>query len=256
MNSNKIWVAGATMLAVVILAGGWFLGAAPQLSAAATAASEREGVEAQNQLQEANLASLRERFASLNELNTELTSVRESLPTGADMPTFLRDINAAAETSGVTLNSFGTSDDQPFAPAALDAPAEPTTGSSGGESTTATDEAAPTADAAVSAEAPVATDLVPATASIPGGELVSGSNFVTIPISLSLSGSYESVMAFINAMQKGDRLFLITGLNLTSGGEADGFNVEIEGLTYSLLDTAAAPVEPVVPGDATTATVN
>jgi Tfp pilus assembly protein PilO len=59
VDKNKIWIAGSVLLMVVALGLGWFLGIAPQLASAATAESQRAGVQALNAKQEATLASLK-----------------------------------------------------------------------------------------------------------------------------------------------------------------------------------------------------
>ena len=81
--------------------------------------------------------------------------------------------------------------------------------------------------------------------------LVDETNFLTMPVSVTAAGSYEAVMAFVEDVQSGPRLFVPDTLSwsatTTGGGTADegaavtSITVSISGLTYVLLD-AAHPV--------------
>jgi Tfp pilus assembly protein PilO len=81
--------------------------------------------------------------------------------------------------------------------------------------------------------------------------LVDETNFLTMPVSVTAAGSYEAVMAFIEDIQSGPRLFVPDTLSWaattagggTTDGQTDGaaatsITVSISGLTYVLLDPA------------------
>lgn len=105
-----------------------------------------------------------------------------------------------------------------------------------------------------------ATDALPF---IPSSEIaatvpasVGASNFVSIPIDLSITGSHASVLAFINGLQSGDRLFLASDITSTEDDELPGiFRATISGLVYVLLDkpmTSATDAAVEVPAEGTT----
>lgn len=83
-------------------------------------------------------------------------------------------------------------------------------------------------------------------------QLVTADNFVAITIDLTVVGSRAQVIEFLNNLQYGDRLFLVTKLTLTqdqSGsaedGEAEGgYTGTITGFVYVLVDPTAPPPTP------------
>jgi Tfp pilus assembly protein PilO len=85
---------------------------------------------------------------------------------------------------------------------------------------------------------------------IPAG--VSADRFATIDVSMSISGTRESVIAFIEGLQTGERLVLLTDVSVSSG--EDGIvTSEVSGIVYMMLDSLPAsaeePAEPVEAAD-------
>jgi len=248
MNDTRIWLIGSVLLSVVILAGGWFLGVSPMLALAATAESDRVAVEAQNQQFELNLADLQVRYEDLPEVERELEELRVALPVDADVSAFLRSIQKAAEETEVVVASIDVADGLPYLPVLPEPVVAPVP--------------APTAEAADGAEAAAAVDaaapapaLVSSVAPIPFAEFVTADNFVAVPVSVSATGSLEQVMAFVAGMQAGERLYLVTALNVAEDPTSGGFSVDLSGYIWTLLDAdsgAIAPVDPVL--DSATAT--
>jgi Tfp pilus assembly protein PilO len=97
---------------------------------------------------------------------------------------------------------------------------------------------------------PVKSDASTVSATNP---LITPDNFVAIEVSLSVSGDDANVMQFIDGVQTGERLFLVTSLKLdqdkpdaatTSKTQAPAtFKATISGLVYVLLDKPAAPAK-------------
>jgi Tfp pilus assembly protein PilO len=75
---------------------------------------------------------------------------------------------------------------------------------------------------------------------------VNGTNFVTIPISLSVTGEREATLAFVDALQKGSRLVHVSNLSVAASAEGST-TVSITALVYALLDTPIVDPAAVVP---------
>lgn len=248
IDNNKVWVAGASLIAVVVVAGGWFLGVSPLLSAAAVSDSDRASVDAQNAAQAIDLESLKTRYAGLPALSADLAAIKTAIPADADYANLLREVSAAATASGTTLLSFGTADAATFAPAAADAAAAPAP---------ATDAASDPAVDTATVPSPEADALVPAAASPESLALVSGGNFVTLPVTLSASGTYDSVMAFVKAIQSTQRLYLVTTLSIAPGATGSDYVVNVDGFAYTLTESdAVTPAPATVETESATTTLN
>jgi Tfp pilus assembly protein PilO len=76
---------------------------------------------------------------------------------------------------------------------------------------------------------------------------VSGSSFVKVQVKVTATGTRDQALAFVNGLQSGSRLFLVSDVSVTPP-EAGVSTVSIDGLVYMLLDTpyvdptAVAPV--------------
>jgi hypothetical protein len=226
VTNNRIWVLGAVIIMIAILAMGWFLGASPMLTQAAANDEQRASVEATNAGQEATLASLAEQFKNFDALKSELTELQKELPPGADLSTFIGELHALEAASGVTITTITASDAAEFVPpvAVVETPVADATAT---EDTT-TDEAA-----TVPTEAPVAAPISPAAAdaaALPAGDLI------VIELSLEIKGTQEQVIDFIDAVQNGTRLFLVTGLTIAVDETDGGYTAMIPGNVYVLID--------------------
>ncbi len=70
--------------------------------------------------------------------------------------------------------------------------------------------------------------------------LVTPENFVAIPMTLNVTGAPDRVMDFVQGVQTGDRLFLVTALNLAEDETGDAYSAKVEGYVYVLLDKPLA----------------
>jgi hypothetical protein len=113
-------------MAVVLLMG-WTLGVSPLLSQASDADSQAASINESNQAAEAKVAALRTKSVQLPAMQAELLGLRSSIPTGADMSVFLKEINQLCAEHHVTLTNVAVTDALiPVAPVAPVAP--PATG--------------------------------------------------------------------------------------------------------------------------------
>ncbi|KQO47943.1 MULTISPECIES: hypothetical protein [unclassified Frigoribacterium] len=244
MDRNRMMLIAAALTGVVVLALGFLVGVQPQLVAASSAESQQQSVEAQNETLRASLATLEADNAKLSELKSELATLDTSVPSQAALSSFLTELDQLAGASGTTVTGFTSSDATVYEPTTTDVAAP-----------AATDEAASdsggTAAAATAPAAPTAPDLVT-------DPLVTATNFSSIPITVSIQGSYVQARDFLSKLQGGSRLFLVTTFASTGSSEAgDATGVPdqwtVGGLVYVLQDAAATQADQAAETPAATA---
>ncbi|POH68485.1 MULTISPECIES: type 4a pilus biogenesis protein PilO [Cryobacterium] len=244
MSTQRWWVIGSALVIAATLIFGWMLGVGPLLSSARAADQERLSVESQNQAYEQQLSALKEQYRGMEGLAEQLDELRSELPPGAELPTFVRQLNTIAQESSVTFTSISVSDAVSYAPVVVEG----------------TEVAAPADDEAASAEAATDDTEAEAPVAVPGvpfsNPLITAENFVAIPVDLVLTGGYGNVLNFLEGLQTGTRLVTVTKFNtipsaagattLPEGGEsvsvpAAGSTVTgtISALIYVLLDPTA-----------------
>jgi Tfp pilus assembly protein PilO len=243
MSSRRIWIAGCALVMVASVALGWLLGASPLLAAASASGEAREAAQAQNSVYSEELAALKAQFEGLPELEAELAELRNELPPRADQSNHLAQLASSAQRHSVQLTSITSADPVAYAPAAAEVPVA---------EAPSTDAEAPVgAEEADVQPVPVAGAGVPVTS-----PLVSAENFVSIPVTLALEGSYGNLLDFVESVQKGTRLSAVTAFSTSkdaAGGGGDSGELEspqaaastdtvtgtITMLIYVLLDPAA-----------------
>ncbi|MCY7287154.1 MAG: hypothetical protein LH624_02615 [Cryobacterium sp.] len=242
MDKNRLWVIGSVLVMGAILALGFVLGIQPQLESASAAQSERLVVETTNAEQAVVLAQLKEDFASIDEVRQALAPLTISVPTGTEMPAFVNQLSELAGQSQVSLTGITVSEPQAYA--TVEAPAEAVPVAS-----VAAGDAAPT-DAAVAAPvaaAPAATAGVPPVVD----SRITATNFASLSVQISITGDYSRVLDFVNGLQTGSRLFLVSGITtatVAAEGGAEGtapvaggpVDATITGLVYVLIPDGAA----------------
>ena len=238
MDKNKLWVIGSVFVMVVVLILGVLLGIQPQLAAKATADQQRESVAAANASQATVLAQLEKEFEGLDDLKADLEPLRASVPTAAEMPAFVKALGILAEKSQVVLTGLTVADAVPYAPVEAVAAIEEESGAT----------PAPTSSADASAE-----DVAPAPAAgVPPvtSSQITAANFVSLTVTVAVKGSYGNALEFVNGLQTGERLVLVSGITTTAVTAAEGESSSgdvtalITGLVYVLLPDAAAEVAP------------
>jgi hypothetical protein len=222
MNINKIWIAGAVFVMVIVVAVGWVVGVSPMLSQASAAKAERASVDAQNLAQAAELQELKGKLERIDVLKEELASKEVSVPPADNLSTFIGQLHQLESSSGVKLTDISTSEGAPFVPA----PPVLATGdvAAAGEAT---------------AETPPPAELAPTGESPANAPTLSSDEFIVISVDLTVQGDHDQVMDFIGGLQAGERLYLVTGLSVVENGDDTGFTGTISGLVYVLLDPVA-----------------
>ncbi len=227
MNKNRLWVIASVLVMVLVLVLGVVVGIQPQLAATAAANEQRASVEASNAGQAAVLAQLKKDYAGIDKLKEELAPLSDSVPQGTEMPAFVNQLDALAGASQVTLTGITVADAVPYAPVAAPAVAPVVTGG-------ATPAPTPTPAPAPSATAPAA-GVPPVT-----NPQITAENFASLAVSISVSGSYGNALNFVNGLQTGKRLFLVSGLSTTQGDTPGIVTATITGLVYVLVPPVTA----------------
>lgn len=215
---------------VAVTAAGWFLGIQPQLATAAATNQDRAATEVRNSANEILLASLKKDFSHIGALKTQLASLQDSVPDSAAIPAFLTEIDSLAGAHQVVATAIRVANATVYSPPAVAVPAP-------AADATATSTPTPT-PAPVAPAAPVGTLQVV-------NPKITAANFVAIPVHLTITGQYPNVLDFVNGLQMGPRLFLVTSLSITTPtatAKTTGSAVEsnIGGFIYVLLQKGTA----------------
>jgi len=196
-------VIGTAVLAVVILAGSWFLLISPVLAEASDTDQQAEQVEVANTQHEARIAVLAEQHADIETYRAELATLRSSIPADESLAPYLRELQALGEAHGVTLSTMAPTTAQAFTPVPVmtDVPVV--------ETATEPADAAP-ADAAA--------DPVDAVATVP----VVPEGMAYVAVSLTAVGGYDAVRSYVDALQRGtQRLMLVQSVSGSSQEDAE-----------------------------------
>jgi Tfp pilus assembly protein PilO len=201
-HQMKVAITVVAMIAVV--AGGWLLGIQPSLDAASAAGAQRDAVYGQNDAIRAEIAALQTAQEDLPDLEDRLRVLNASVPTTNDSSALIDSLHQLAARAGVRVDGVTFEDGQPYAaplpPEA--APVEPA----------AEGAAAETVPVEVPVEVPV-DPLMPLT-----DPSITAENFVLVPLTVAVSGSFGDVLRFVDGVQSGPRLFLVN--KFTSSSEA------------------------------------
>jgi len=235
MQSHRI-ISGLTILMMVVLVvAGYLLVAQPQLAAASTANDTLTTVNGQIASSQATIARLKIEQKKLPSLKAQLAKLRQSIPLQAEISAYIDSLNALAGSTGVAITGIKVENAVAYVPPVVLAPVTPAAGAGAATpSPTPTASAEPTAPATPTAWAPTTDPLITA------------ANFVAIPVTISTTGEWPATQAFINGLQRGSRLYLVTGIE-TSVASADtgsgGITAVINGYVYVLLDPKGAALD-------------
>lgn len=231
ITKTRAWVAGTVVACLLLTVAAWFLLIAPQRAEAADLRDQAVAAADNNALLELRIAELKAEFAELPQRQAELAVVKKALPEEAQMPTLVRDLDALAATSGVTLMSLTPS---PAVPVVTAAPAAPATA----------DPATP--DPAADADSAAAPDAAPAAAATEA--------LLSVPVSISVVGNFFNAEVFLRGLQEElSRDYLVNGLNVVAetAGEASGGKPAVNNGDVTMTVTGSVFV--LVPGDASPA---
>jgi len=179
MKQGRSSAMGALALIILIIGGGWFLKIAPQLNLISGIQKDQANVLATNVRSQLLLTKLKTDYQNIGNLKNELALLGRSVPANASISAFISELNSVANMHGATIKSILVSDAKPYS----------------------VNTRVPT-DSGIKEPPPLMDD-----------PKITGSNFVIIPIQITASGKYPDVLDFINSIQTGERLFLISSLS-------------------------------------------
>lgn len=199
---RSTWIGGTVFIALVMVAAAWFLAVSPELTDASETRDEAVLAAEQNELMELKILKLKADFEKLPEYEAQLVTLQEGIPADIDMADYLRELDAIGSARGVTITAVSPSSPEPVViaqPAAASAPV--TDSGTQDDATVSTDEST----------------TVPATPNP-----IAPDGFTAIPVSISVLGSYDATLWFLNDLQRGTkRLFLVSGITGSSLDEQE-----------------------------------
>ena len=199
MSEIRKWVAGATLLALVVVAAGWFLLVSPRLAQASALRQQNVEQDSANARLRARISVLRAQERDLPEQEVRLAELREQIPDGVRLPELVNALTAAADQADVELLTLAPQPPAPLQPAVAPTAVAP----AGAPSTGAPSTGAPVAGTAGAAAGPAQS-----------GPLLQ------IPLTITVRGSYFQTEAFLQRLEELRRLVLVSGVTLTERSAA------------------------------------
>ena len=218
--TNRLWIIGLATITVVLLVAGWFIGIQPLLTAAAAADAERSSIETLNDAKALSIAQLAIDNENIDELEEEYSALKRSIPNTKGSAAFISGLDGLASQSGVRIEAITLGDAQAYTvPASAAVVAAP-------------DPAETTDEAEADAAPPAPAEPVGAVAVT--NSLITPSNFVGVAVTVNVLGSYDAVLNFVNGMQMGDRLFLLTAFTSSTNADTADVTATVTGMIYVL----------------------
>ena len=180
------------------------------------------------------LSTLKSESDRLPELNDELDALRLQVPESAEVDSFVRELQLLAAANGIDLTGL-TVPEASLYPAAAAVAAAPTSA----PSATATPAPVPT-----DLTTPVATTTSTASSSDVQPSPALAPNLYTINLIITVSGPGDGIIAFIDALQKGTRIFLVTSVNLSTQAADSLGTATITGHLFIVSPTPAPTPSP------------
>ena len=234
MSKTRTWSMFTALGVVVILLAGWFLLVSPKRSEAAELRAQEVSVQEANERLRLQIETLKVQAEDLPAMQAKLADIKLQLPEDASLPALVRDLTKASVRAGIFLKHVAPGTPALLAPAAASPPAAPS-------------PAAPEAGA----EDPAAGEAAGGAAAAPAAPAPS---LVSIPVSLTLTGTYAELELFLNELHELKRAFLVNSFTLTQPKpEEDNriLDLTINGTVFVVPPAAPAPTaaaQPAAPG--------
>ena len=222
IDRHRILAIVAAVSILLVLVFGLLLLVVPVLEQGVAANAQSKLIATSNQASRASIAALKAKSAQKSSLSQKLTELSISVPASAEVPLFVRKLVDLSERHSVALTNLVVGEAGAYAPPAPSAPASHAGSSAGG----ATAQPSPPARAGVA------------------------KRIVSMPVKMTVTGSFASIMAFVGGVQKAPRLYLVSAIAVNgSAKEPADYSVDITGSIYFLLGSsaAAAPQMPAPP---------
>ncbi len=233
MQKHRIISLASILAMVLIPVIGWFLIAQPQFAAAALADTARAEADSQAAATMAAVAELKAQAEDLPALTGTLDELRGSLPAEVDSSAYIDGLNALAIATGVQITALSVDNPAAYTPAvAVVDPAAAAPAEEEGDAAAATDAAA-------------AAPIAPSDPAIVTNPLITSANFVAIPVAVELVGGYDSILNFVQGLQTGSRLFLVSKIETDVDPLTGGYSARVGGFIYAVTDGLVGDPTPV-----------
>ena len=132
LKSDRFWMLGGVLAAVVVAALAWFVAIGPELSNASSLNSQTTDAQNQNAALQVNIRKLQRQNADMTALTTALQQARSALPVDTDIAAYTRQLSTYATANHVQVTGISAS--SPISATAKPGqPAPPATGSAAGQ---------------------------------------------------------------------------------------------------------------------------
>lgn len=231
MTRRRVDRLAAYVVIIAILLGGWLFVVSPRLTSTDALGLQKQVMATNATTELAKLQKLKNQYLNLSVLQEQLKELQVQFPTQPTVAVFVGAVGEAANDTQTTVTSVIPGAPTAYVPVAAAATAPPTaTATATAPATTAPATTAPAATAPATT-APVTT--APTIKAPAAGELY------TIPISITASGTPAGTSAFIETLQRANRLFIVNTIG-TSTGASGRAVVSITGYIFVVLLPAAA----------------
>jgi type IV pilus assembly protein PilO len=105
-RADRLWMIGGAVGAVLLLALGWFFFISPQRAQTSSLHDQLAETELRQTVLQKRLADLRRQNARMPQYLAQLGRDRQALPAASNLSSFLREVQAAGDTTGVVLKSL------------------------------------------------------------------------------------------------------------------------------------------------------
>lgn len=205
MEKLKLWLALTGVVAVAVLAAGWFMLVAPRRASADSTQAQAGAQEQANATLTTQIAVLKAQVKGLPEQQAKLAEVSTKLPSDPETPALVRALTDAAAGAGVELVSITPGSMAPVASSSTSAATAVTSGTA--TTTTATTDTTATAGATATTGATART----------GAQAGGVGTLLAIPLAINVAGGYYQLEQYLAALEGLPRALRVTGLTLVPG---------------------------------------
>jgi type II secretory pathway component PulM len=114
--NNRLWILGALLLIVAMIAGTYLIGVAPQLASISDSKTKLQTAQAQNAGYQATLDTLAKDEKNKGKLAAELEDLQKQVPPGLEQTALLSQLAVIAERNAVTIQSITFEDPTVYVP--------------------------------------------------------------------------------------------------------------------------------------------
>jgi len=218
-NSERFWMVGGVLGAIIILLISWFLLISPQLSDASSLKTQKSSAESSNAVLEGRITQLKS--VNLDDLRKQLETARQALPSNSGLAEFTRQLQSEADASLVRVTSIS---------------AAPPIVVSGGAT-------APVTSGDVSPDG-----TAPATSGVPrtGNTSAAGKVFA-IPVTIVVTGTPDRLQSLLQKIQaQGPRRALMTNTTFAPAGAGAAGGLTGGATMNAQMQVFVAPQSPAV----------